>query len=68
MGPEGIVVAMAFDVVQAADLDWQEREAPDGAAPRRHAVLTDAAHLTQSRARMWRYPARSQGRRHLDPD
>jgi mannose-6-phosphate isomerase-like protein (cupin superfamily) len=68
MGPEGIVVAMAFDVVQAADLDWQEREAPDGAEPRRHAVLTDAAHLTQSRARMWRYPARSQGRRHLDPD
>jgi quercetin dioxygenase-like cupin family protein len=59
---------MAFDVVLAADLDWEEREAPAGAEPRRHAVVTDSAQLTQSRARMWRYPARAQGRRHIDPD
>jgi mannose-6-phosphate isomerase-like protein (cupin superfamily) len=59
---------MAFDVVHAADLDWQEREAPPGIEPRRHAVVTDAARLTKSRARMWRYPAGAAGRRHLDPD
>ena len=59
---------MAFDVVHAADLEWEEREAPAGEEPRRHAVVTDTARLTQSRARMWRYPARTQGRRHVDPD
>jgi mannose-6-phosphate isomerase-like protein (cupin superfamily) len=59
---------MAFNVVHAADLDWQEREAPPGIEPRRHAVVTDAARLTKSRARMWRYPAGAEGRRHLDPD
>jgi quercetin dioxygenase-like cupin family protein len=59
---------MAFDVVHAADLDWQKREAPPGIEPRRHAVVTDAARLTKSRARMWRYPAGTEGRRHLDPD
>jgi len=59
---------VAFDVVHAADLEWEEREAPAGEEPRRHAVVTDTARLTQSRARMWRYPARTQGRRHVDPD
>jgi quercetin dioxygenase-like cupin family protein len=59
---------MAFDVVHAADLDWKEREAPPGTEPRRHAIVTDAAQLTKSRARMWRYPAHTEGRRHIDPD
>jgi quercetin dioxygenase-like cupin family protein len=59
---------MPFDVVQAADLQWEEREAPEGTEPRRHAQLTEAAKLTQSRARMWRYPAGARGRRHADPD
>lgn len=58
---------MAHDVVQVTELDWEEREPIDGAEPRRHAVVTDAARLTESRARMWRYPAHSRGRRHLDP-
>jgi quercetin dioxygenase-like cupin family protein len=59
---------MAFDVVHAVELEWQEREAPPGTEPRRHAIVTDAARLTQSRARMWRYPGHTQGRRHIDPD
>jgi mannose-6-phosphate isomerase-like protein (cupin superfamily) len=59
---------MAFDVVQGADLHWEEREAPAGTEPRRHAQVTDAAKLTQSRARMWRYPPHTRGRRHADPD
>jgi quercetin dioxygenase-like cupin family protein len=59
---------VAYDVVQATELGWQEREPIDGAPPRQHAPITDPANLTQSRARMWRYPARSRGRRHIDPN
>jgi quercetin dioxygenase-like cupin family protein len=58
---------MAFDVVHAKDLEWHERETTDGSAPRSHAMITEAANLTESRARMWRYPARVRGRRHIDP-
>ncbi|MBV8065497.1 MAG: cupin domain-containing protein [Actinobacteria bacterium] len=54
---------MGFDVVKTADLEWEERE--DG---RKMAVLSDRANMTNSRARFWRYPAHSKGRRHLDPD
>lgn len=39
-----------------------------GQAPRSQASITDAAKLTESRARMWRYPAHTRGRRHRDPD
>ena len=59
---------MGFDVVQAAELQWEEREPLHGQAPRSQAPVTDPAHLTQSRARMWRYPAHTRGRRHADPD
>jgi mannose-6-phosphate isomerase-like protein (cupin superfamily) len=55
-----------FDVVPAADLPWEEREPLHGQPPRTQASVTDAARLTQSRARMWRYPARTRGRRHVD--
>jgi mannose-6-phosphate isomerase-like protein (cupin superfamily) len=58
---------VAFDVVHERDLEWIERETTDGSAPRRHAIVTDAANLTESRARMWRYPAHVRGRRHVDP-
>ncbi len=58
---------MAFDVVHAKDLEWHERETTDGSPPRSHAIVTDAANLTESRARMWRYPAHVRGRRHVDP-
>lgn len=54
---------MAHVVIHPADLQWDER--PDG---RSTAAITDAAQMTQSRARMWRYPAHSRGRRHRDPD
>jgi quercetin dioxygenase-like cupin family protein len=59
---------MPFDVVQAEDLRWEEREAPEGTEPRQHAQLTEHAKLAQSRARIWRYPAHVRGRRHVDPD
>jgi mannose-6-phosphate isomerase-like protein (cupin superfamily) len=59
---------MSFDVVHAGNLEWEERPGHEGQAPRHAASVTDAAHMTESRARMWRYPARTRGRRHLDPD
>src|SRR5947199_9476009 len=59
---------MAYDVVQFADLEWEERPGHEGQEPRHAAALTEPAHMTESRARMWRYPARTRGRRHLDPD
>ena len=57
---------MAYDVVQADELSWEEREPIDGAEPRSQAAVTDAVQLAQSRARMWRYPAHTRGRRHVD--
>jgi mannose-6-phosphate isomerase-like protein (cupin superfamily) len=39
-----------------------------GQPPRSQASITDAANLQSSRARMWRYPAHTRGRRHADPD
>ena len=68
MRAEGIVGGVSFDVVQAGDLQWEEREPLHGQAPRSQASITDAAKLTQSRARIWRYPARTRGRRHVDND
>ena len=59
---------MPFDVVQPDDLQWEKREAADGTEPRQQAPITEPAKLTQSRARMWRYPPHSRGRRHIDPD
>jgi quercetin dioxygenase-like cupin family protein len=59
---------MAYDVVHAADLAWEEREPMFGQAARSQAPITEAARLSESRARMWRYPAHTRGRRHADPD
>jgi mannose-6-phosphate isomerase-like protein (cupin superfamily) len=60
---------MPYDVVQSDSLEWEQRKpAHEGQASRHHASITDAAKLTESRARMWRYPAHTRGRRHLDPD
>src|SRR5581483_6063877 len=60
---------MPYHVVQRESLDWEERQpAHEGQASRHQASITDAAKLTESRARMWRYPAHTRGRRHLDPD
>jgi len=59
---------MPYDVVHPTELPWEEREPLHGQPPRAQAAVTEAAALTQSRARMWRYPPRTRGRRHLDPD
>jgi mannose-6-phosphate isomerase-like protein (cupin superfamily) len=57
---------VGYDVVQPKDLAWEERPGHEGQAPRHTAAVTDAAAMTESRARMWRYPPHVRGRRHLD--
>jgi mannose-6-phosphate isomerase-like protein (cupin superfamily) len=59
---------VAYDVVHDGDLEWEERPGHEGQEPRQAATLTESAHMTESRARMWRYPPHTRGRRHLDPD
>jgi mannose-6-phosphate isomerase-like protein (cupin superfamily) len=60
---------MGYRVVRAGDHSWEERPKPEGREhdPARVASdLTTAAELQHSRARMWRYPPGSRGRRHAD--
>ncbi len=57
---------MGWHAVSGEDLAWEERETADSDVPRRQAAFTDAAQLTQSRARMWHYPPNTRGRRHQD--
>jgi mannose-6-phosphate isomerase-like protein (cupin superfamily) len=64
-----IIGGMAYHVVHARDLPWEERTPPEGHEndPARLAAdLTTAAQLGSSRARLWRYPPGSRGRRHAD--
>lgn len=56
---------MAFRVIRAADDVWEERPNPEGKI-RLAADITAAGALTQSRARIWRYPPRTRGRRHRE--
>jgi mannose-6-phosphate isomerase-like protein (cupin superfamily) len=59
---------VAYDVVHGSELEWEEREPLHGQPARSQTSITDLAKLEESRARMWRYPAHTRGRRHLDPD
>jgi len=57
---------MGYHVVLAADHAWEERPSVEGQAPRLAADVTVPGGLTESRARVWRYPPHTRGRRHLD--
>ena len=60
---------MGYRVVHERDLEWEERTPSEGREndPPRHAAdLSTAAGLGRSRARLWRYPPGSRGRRHAD--
>src|SRR5881396_968689 len=58
---------MGYHVADGVGLDWQERPpAVEGQQPRQAADITSAASLKQSRARVWRYPPSTRGRRHAD--
>ena len=57
---------MGYHYADPARLEYAEREPKPGEQPRRVADLTEAIELKQSRARLWRYPPHSTGRRHRD--
>jgi mannose-6-phosphate isomerase-like protein (cupin superfamily) len=56
---------MGFNVIRPDDDVWEERPNQEGAI-RRVADVTTAGTLTQSRARVWRYPPHTRGRRHVE--
>jgi mannose-6-phosphate isomerase-like protein (cupin superfamily) len=58
---------MSFHVADSTQFEWEERPpAVEDQEPRQAADMTAAAGLTQSRGRIWRYPAGTRGRRHAD--
>jgi mannose-6-phosphate isomerase-like protein (cupin superfamily) len=58
---------MSFGVARPDDLAWEERPASAEGLPARQAAdLTSAIGLTESRARLWRYPPGARGRRHRE--
>jgi quercetin dioxygenase-like cupin family protein len=58
---------VGYHVVDVSKTDWEERPpAVEGQEPRRYAEVTDLAELKNSRARLWRYPPKTRGRRHAD--
>ena|SRR5581483_487277 len=58
---------MGFHVADSGSLAFDEREPRAGEERGRLAAdLTSALDLKQSRARLWRYPPRTSGRRHAD--
>lgn len=56
---------MGFVIIRPDDDVWEERPNQEGAI-RRIADVTAAGELSQSRARIWRYPPHSRGRRHSE--
>jgi mannose-6-phosphate isomerase-like protein (cupin superfamily) len=57
---------MGYRVADIEHLDWDERPPKPGEAARLAADITTQAGLQQSRARVWRYPPHTTGRRHRD--
>ncbi len=57
---------MGHSWANAEKLEYEERPPKEGEQARRTADLTTALGLEQSRARLWRYPPHSTGRRHRD--
>jgi mannose-6-phosphate isomerase-like protein (cupin superfamily) len=57
---------VGYGILRPDDREWEERPFAEGQPPRLSADVTGAAGLTQSRARVWRYPPGTRGRRHAD--
>jgi mannose-6-phosphate isomerase-like protein (cupin superfamily) len=58
---------MGYHWIQLEDVDFEERPPRENeGASRLAGDLTSAIALTQSRARLWRYPPHTTGRRHQD--
>jgi mannose-6-phosphate isomerase-like protein (cupin superfamily) len=57
---------VGYHWISIDDLEYEERPPKEGEEPRRAADVTTAVELKESRARLWRYPPHSTGRRHQD--
>jgi mannose-6-phosphate isomerase-like protein (cupin superfamily) len=58
---------VGWHAVDGSKIEWSEREALfEGQPPRQYIEVTDEAALKNSRARLWRYPPGTRGRRHAD--
>ena len=57
---------MGYHVVHADAHEYAERPNVEGEAVRLASDVTAAAELKSSRARVWRYPPHTRGRRHAD--
>jgi mannose-6-phosphate isomerase-like protein (cupin superfamily) len=57
---------VGYHVVSADEHHYEERPNVEGEQPRLAADVTGPAQLQQSRARVWRYPPHTRGRRHAD--
>src|SRR3954447_10022316 len=57
---------MGFEVMHGDEHEWVERPFVEDAPPRLVADITTAGGLTESRARIWRYPPHTRGRRHRE--
>ena len=57
---------MGYHIARGDEHRYDERPNVEGEAARLAADITDAAQLQQSRARVWRYPPQTRGRRHAD--
>ena len=57
---------MGFHVLRGDKHEYEERPYVEGQPPRLTADVTTSAGLQQSRARVWRLPPHTRGRRHTD--
>src|SRR5215510_15271127 len=58
---------MSFEVMRGGEHEWEERPSPvEGAPPRLVVDVTSVGALTRSRARLWRIPPHTRGRRHRE--
>jgi quercetin dioxygenase-like cupin family protein len=57
---------VGYRVLSANDHSYEERPYREDEPPRLAADVTTAASLQSSRARLWRYPPGTRGRRHLE--
>jgi mannose-6-phosphate isomerase-like protein (cupin superfamily) len=58
---------VSWHVADYASVEFEQREPREGEAEGRHAAdLTGKLELKSSRARLWRYPPGTTGRRHAD--
>jgi mannose-6-phosphate isomerase-like protein (cupin superfamily) len=57
---------MGYHVLHPDELEWEERPATEFTDTRHVVDLTTAGGIEQSRARLWKLPPRTRGRRHVE--